>query len=251
MSKRLTEKKSQAGFSLIELVIAMTITLVVLSVATTLIAQSLNIRTRSNENVDALADAERALNIMSREIAQAGFNLNDNGIVPEDSVVDANNNSTIRIRANLNRYALCECAGCPCASSDARESIGDADAVPGEESGEDVKYFIHPAGTTTLLARYDRYGLNGPESTVVANRLDRLRIRYFAQRVTYNTDHENCDTTDWSQAEVLPAAARYVVIAVCVRQGETGSPGSPGYQPARNLLLTSDVTLRNANLTNY
>ena len=86
MTKRLNAKKSEAGFSLFELIIAMTITLVVLTVATTLLARSLNMRTRSNENVDALADAERALNIMSREIAQAGFNLNDNGIVPEDSV---------------------------------------------------------------------------------------------------------------------------------------------------------------------
>src|SRR5918999_446724 len=101
MSKRLTTKRSENGFSLIELIIAMALTLVVLTIATTLLAQSLNMRTRSNENVDALADAERALNIMSREIAQAGFNLDDNGIVAEDSVVDANGNSTIRVRANL------------------------------------------------------------------------------------------------------------------------------------------------------
>ncbi|MFY9622345.1 MAG: prepilin-type N-terminal cleavage/methylation domain-containing protein [Pyrinomonadaceae bacterium] len=240
MSKSLTAKKSEHGFSLIELIIAMTITLVVLSIATTLLAQSLNVRTRSNENVDALADAERALNIMSREIAQAGFNLNDNGIVAADSVVDGNNNSTIRIRANLNRYD-------EDATATARNGIG----VPGADSGEDVKYFIHPAGTTTLLARYDPYATDGPASTVVANRLDRLRIRYFAQRITYNTDADNCDIRDWSQDEVAPANARYVVIAVCVRQRETGSPGSPGYQPEHNLLLTSDVTLRNANLQTY
>jgi prepilin-type N-terminal cleavage/methylation domain-containing protein len=244
MSKRLTTKKSEDGFSLIELIIAMAITLVVLTIATTLLAQSLNVRTRSNENVDALADAERALNIMSREIAQAGFNLHDNGIVPEDSVVDGNGNSTIRVRANLNRFN-------GAASDLARGDIGNAGAPAGEDSGEDVKYFIHPAGTTTLLARYDRYGLNGPESTVVANRLDRLRIHYFAQRVTYNTDQRNCDVRDWSQAEVPVANARYVVIAVCVRQGATGTPGGPGYQPAHNLLLTSDVTLRNANLQHY
>lgn len=251
MNKRLITKKSEDGFSLIELIIAMTITLAVLSIATTLIARSLNIRTRSNENVDALADAERALNIMSREIAQAGFNLDDNGIVPEDSVTDGNGNSTIRVRANLNRYALCECTGCPCASPDAREGIGNVNALPGEDSGEDVKYFIHPAGTTTLLARYNPYAPNGPESTVVANRLDRLRVRYFAQMVTYNTDLQNCDITGWNQAEVLPQNARYVVIAVCVRQRATGAPGSPGYQPEHNLLLTSDVALRNANLSIY
>jgi prepilin-type N-terminal cleavage/methylation domain-containing protein len=244
MSKRLINKKAEAGFSLVELIIAMTITLVVLSIATTLIARSLNMRTRSNANVDALADAERALNIMSREIAQAGFNLSDNGIVADDSVVDGNGNSTIRVRANLNRFDTD-------ASLDARQGIGDANAQPGEESGEDVKFFIHPAGTTTLLARYDPYAPGGPESTVVANRLDKMRVHYFAQRVTYNTDLENCDIRDWSQAEVTAANAKYVVIAVCVRQQATGSPGSPGYQPAHNLLLTSDVALRNTNLTNY
>jgi len=256
MSKRLITRKSEDGFSLIELIIAMTITLVVLTLATTLLARSLNIRTRSNANVDALADAERALNIMSREIAQAGFNLmpTDNGIVPDDSVTDANGNSTIRIRANLNRYALCECPECPCASSDARNGIG----ITGEDSGEDVKFFIHPAGETTLLARYDPYAPGGSESTVVANRLDRLRIHYFAQRVTYTTPNcgssqaaNCCDIENPSAAEVLPLAARYVVIAVCVQQGATGAPGSPGYQPAHNLLLTSDIALRNANLLNY
>src|SRR6185436_20127767 len=143
--------------SLIELIIAMTITLTVLAVATTLLAQSLNMRTRSNENVDALADAERALNIMSREISQSGFNLlpNDNGIVPEDSVTDANGNSTIRVRANLNRFALCDCPGCPCAGPDARNGIGEPGTLAGEDAGEDVKFFIFPAATTTLLARYD------------------------------------------------------------------------------------------------
>src|SRR5687768_12643829 len=171
MSKRLSTRKAEDGFSLFELIIAMTITLMVLTVATTLLAQSLNMRTRSNENVDALADAERAINIMSREIAQAGFNINDNGIVPEDSVVDGNGNSMIRVRANLNRYDT----DAPAA---ARNGIGE----PGWDSGEDVKYFIHPvAGTTTLLARYDPYAQDGPESTVVANRLDRMRVHYYAQ----------------------------------------------------------------------
>lgn len=238
MNTRSTAQNSEGGFSLIELIIAMTITLVVMAVATTLIAQSLNVRTRSNQNVDALADAERALNILSREIAQAGFNLTDNGIVPADSVTDANGNSTIRIRANLNRFDTS-------ASAAARNGIG----VQGEDSGEDVKYFIHPAANTTLLARYDRYADGGGKSTVVANRLDGLRIHYFAQRVTYTTD--GCDITGASAGEVPPANARYVVIAVCVRQQQTGTPGGPGYQPAHNLLLTTDVALRNANLTNY
>ena len=243
MSTRLTKDRSEAGFSLVELIIAMTITLVVLTVATTLIAQSLNIRTRSNENVDALADAERALNIMSREIAQAGFNLNDNGIVAGDSVTDENGNSTIRIRANLNRFDT--------------DAVDQGTRGTVSEPGEDVKFFVYPADDTTLLARYDHYGAN-PKSTVVANRLDRLRIHYFAQQVTYTTPNcgtsqeaRCCDIESPSALEVSPAAARYVVVAVCVQQRATGAPGSPGYQPAHNLLLTSDIALRNANLERY
>lgn len=243
MSKLLTKNKSEDGFSLIELIIAMTITLVVLSVATTLIARSLNIRTRSNENVDALADAERALNIMSREIAQAGFNLTDNGIVAADSVTDGNGNSTIRVRANLNRFD--------------ETALDPATRGTVTEPGEDVMFFIYPAADTTLLARYDKNAPD-PKSTVVANRLDRMRVHYFAQRVTYNTPNcgtvlaaRCCDIETPSAAEVNPAAAKYVVVAVCVQQSATGTPGSPGYQPAHNLLLTSDIALRNSNLLNY
>ena len=245
MNSEFTLRKSEAGFSLIELIIAMTITLVVLGIATTLLAQAFNVRTRSHDNVDALADAERALNIMSRELAQSGFNLNDNGIVAADSTIDGNGNSTIRVRANLNKFHLCECPGCPCAIEDARNGIG----VDGADAGEDVKYFIHPvpANNTTVLARYDAY--NGGTSTVLANKLDQMRVHYFAQQVTYGTN--GCDISGPSAAEVAPGAAKYLVIAVCVTQSAVGAPGSPGYQPATNVLLTSDVTLRNSNLTSY
>jgi hypothetical protein len=112
-----------------------------------------------------------------------------------------------------------------------------------------VKYFIYPTQNTTLLARYDAYADGGPASTVLANRLDAMHVHYFAQKVTYNTS--GCDITGASLAEVTPDAAQYVVIAVCVRQSATGKPGDPGYQPAHNVLLTSDVALRNANLINY
>lgn len=236
-------EKAQAGFSLVELIIAMTITLVVLGISTTLLARALNVRTRANDNVDAMADAERALNIMSREIAQAGFNLTDNGIVAGDSVIDANGNSTIRIRANLNKFDTT-------ASPAARSGI----SIPDEDSGEDIKYYIYPTQNTTLLARYDAYAADGPSSTVLANKLDGLHIHYFAQRVTYTggTTAVPCDISSPSQAEVAsPSLARYVVIAVCVQQSAVGKPGDPGYQPQYNTLLTSDVALRNANLLDY
>lgn len=137
--------KQAAGFSLIELMIAMTVTLIVMTGACTLLAQALGIRTRENTRSDGLADAQRALNIMSREIANAGFGLTDNGIVVADSSASA-----IRVRANLN---------------------GDT-AV--DDTDEDVTYVYQ--GTSLAIVRYDR---NAASATSLASRVDSLTISYF------------------------------------------------------------------------
>jgi len=238
MAMEITINNAERGFSLLELLIAMTLTIVITGLACTLLARSLNIRTKTNANADALADAQRALNIMSREIANAGFNLTDNGIVAGDSTTDSNGNSTLRLRANLNKFNASATTG-------ARNGIGTA----GEDAGEDVKYFIYSAANTNLLARYDAYVVAGGKSTVLANRLDSLHIHYYSQKVTYTT--AGCDITGTSSAEISPDAAKYLVLAVCVQLTAVGTPGGPGYQPATSVLLVSDVTLRNSNLPVY
>lgn len=234
----LQRNNKQAGFSLLELIIAMTLTITVMGVSSALLAQALNVRTRTNANNDALADAQRALNIMSREIANAGFNLTGNGIVAGDTGTDADGNSMIRFRANTNRYD-------ESVSTTARNGIG----VIGEDAGEDVKYFVYKTSNTNLLARHDEYAQAGGSVTVLANRLDNLHMHYYGQRVTYSTS--GCDLTGASASEVSPSAAKYVVIAVCVNLAAVGTPGSSGYQPSKNVLLLSDVALRNSNLTVY
>ena len=230
--------KRSAGFSLIELIIAMTLTMTVMGIATTLLAQALNVRTRTNANVDSLADVQRALNIMSREIASSGFNLSGNGIVDGDTGIDANGNSVIRLRSNTNKYD-------ETVSTAARSGIG----VDVADAGEDIKYFIFKTADTNLLARYDQYAVAGGTSTVLANRLDSLHIHYYSQKVSYETS--GCDLTSPSSSEVTPSAAKYVVIAVCVNLAVVGRPGAAGYQPPQSVLLVSDVTLRNSNLPNY
>lgn len=238
MSTHVKQFKSEAGFSLIELLIALTITIIITGVACNLLAQSMKMRSRANEKVDAVADAQRALNMMSRELANAGFNLSDNGLVAADSITDENGFSTIRVRANLNKFDTT-------VSSAARAGISVVDT----DAGEDVKYFLYPAANTNLLARYDRYdGANGT-STVLANRLDSLHVHYFAQKVTYSTS--GCDISSASASEVSVSSAKYLVIAACVEEAAVGNPGDPGYQPATNVLLVSDVTLRNWNLSTY
>lgn len=222
---------SAAGFSLMELMIAMTVTLVVMGIATTMIAQSLRVRSRENRRSEALADTQRALNLMSREIGNAGFRMKTNGIVWQDS----NDDKSIRIVANLNKYT------------------GEVDGGV-TEPGEDVKFYI--TDEVQYLARYDKNAVAPYQKTVLANRVYSMRIYFFDQDVDYTTG--DCDTpitvTTPGVAKLTGANianAKYVVIALCVDLPAEGKPNSPGYQPASQTLLASDVALRNNDLFNY
>jgi type II secretory pathway pseudopilin PulG len=227
-----------AGFSLLEMLIAMSLTIFMLGIAATALATGFRIRQREESVSDAIADAQRGLNIMSREIANAGFNLKTNGIIDDDS-----NSSSIRVRSNLNRFETT-------ASTDSRDNVMDP--------GEDLKFFVINNNNTDYLVRHDQYATD-VKTTVLANRMDQLRIHYFAQKVTYSTPTanvglvapEDCDISNPSAAEVSPSAASYIVISMCVRIPAAGVPNTDGYQPASNVLLVTDVTLRNSNLVNY
>jgi len=242
MHQPLKPTRDMAGFSLIELLIAMTTTLVILGLAASVLSSAFRIRDREESVSDAAADAQRGLNIMSREIANAGFNLSTNGIVEGDS-----DSSSIRIRSNLNKFDTSALAG-------SRNGVVDA--------GEDLKYFVNVSNNpvSAYLVRHDPNETNPlkEKTTVLANRIDQLRIHYFAQKVTYSTSvtsladpTSGCDILNPSSAEVSPSLAGYIVIALCVRLPASGAFGSAGYQPASNILLVSDVTLRNSNLSTY
>src|SRR6185369_1102466 len=95
---------NHAGFSLIELILAMAITLTVLGLSSTLLAGGFYSRSREDRKSDGIADVQRALNIMTREISNSGMKLHsglsavaNNGIVTNDS-----DNESIRIVSNLN-----------------------------------------------------------------------------------------------------------------------------------------------------
>lgn len=224
------KKNPNSGVSLPELLIAMAITMTLMTAAASLLASSVRTRSRENQKSDALADTQRALNIMSREIANAGFNMTNNGLVPADSGLNE-----IRVRANLNRFDYD-----PEVTDEMRNDVIDA--------GEDITYFINEADNTKYLARHDRFG-NG--STVLANRIDSMNIHYFDRKVTYTAPQGGADIANASSAEVAPANAKYIVIAISVTLDQVGVPGSPGYQPPYSVLLCSDVTLRNSDLWRY
>jgi len=226
----LNKKATSGGFSLLELLIAMVITMALMTAASTLLANALRVRSRENQKSDALADTQRALNIMSREIANAGFNMTNNGIVAAESGLNE-----IRVRSNLNRYDYDVSV-----TNDSRSNV--------QDSGEDITYFINESDNTMYLARHDRFGTG---STVLANRIDGMNIHYFDQKVTYTAPPAGLDITDVSVAEVSPANAKYIVIAISVTLDAVGTPNTPGYQPPYSVLLCSDVTLRNTGLWGY
>ncbi|HEV2860311.1 MAG TPA: prepilin-type N-terminal cleavage/methylation domain-containing protein [Pyrinomonadaceae bacterium] len=216
----------EGGFSLIELLLAMTVTMVITVLASNLIAGSLKTRARENQRAEALADSQRGLYVMSREIANSGFGLQGNGIVAADT-----GPSSIRVRANLNAFE------------------GQTTSNATSDSDEDVKYLLNASGGDSYIVRLDVN--TGARTTILANRVDSLRIRYYDSRIDYTVG--DCDITPATGVtEVTQTAnARFVVMALCVQLPPVGSPGSTGYQPASRVQLTTDVALRNADLLNY
>ncbi len=203
-------KSHEAGFSLLELMIAMTITLVIMVAASTLLSKSLGTRSRENRKSDSLADVQRALNIMSREIANSGFGLldgtdNNNGIVLEAA---SSKETQIRFRANI-------------VNSNGNDAISDA--------GEDVTYYLD----NNRLARYDRFAAAGSQTTaLLANRIDTLTFGYYDVDAAGNV----------AAAPAGAPTANTVRVKITVSVTLPAMSGEPGSTEQ----LTSEVSLRNA-----
>ena len=231
MNKQDRTQLSVGGFSLIELLIAMTVTLVLLGLASAMLASSFKVRTRENQRTEALADTQRGLNLITREVANSGYGLTDNGIVSADSGLTA-----IRVRANLN-------------ASQKESTSGTA-----TDKDEDVKFLLYSDSGYSYIVRLD---INiAAQEMVLANRVDALNIRYYPDKVYYTTT--DCDITSVVDASGNPVSevtqkseAEYIVISVCVTLPAVGTPKSDGYQPASRVQLVSDATLRNSDLVNY
>lgn len=240
---KIQHSKNEAGFSLLELIIAMGITLTIMGLASSILAGSFKIRSREDRKSDAIADVQRGLNIMTREISNSGLKLpsglprvSTNGVVAADS-----DNSSIRFVSNLN--------GMP---DSANGYFEDSDV---DDADEDIKFLMYVDADLgqRYIVRYEKTG--STPTTVLANRVDSLVFRYYDEKVTYDTTVDSsgvCDITNVvnasgsSKSEVSPGSARFVVIAVGVTLPAVGQSGSSGYQPPSQVQLTSDVVLRNS-----
>lgn len=140
----------QQGFSLVELLISMLLSLIILGVGILTYSGGMQSREEENGRTDALTSAQAALNVISREIANSGFGLTSNGIVVGDSNLD-----TIRVRANIS-----------------------ADDLATDDDSEDITYFYEP-DSQSILRHDPQMG-----TSAVVNRVSRVEFQYYDRNAT-------------------------------------------------------------------
>ena len=209
--------KKQYGFSLIELLMAMTISLIVLGAAVTVFSGALRTRTREADRTDAITSAQAALNIMSREIGNSGFGLSgSNGLVTQDCGLNS-----IRFRSNVHN-----------------EGVNGSNTA---QEDEDVQYFLVGSGADRSVVRYDRFtGV----TTGIINQVSNVEFIYH----NYNPNGTNAPGPALDKSPVItdPHTARITITLEVILNNVPG-------QPPRTERVRSDVTLRNAayNLGQY
>ena len=223
--------RGEAGFSLVELIIAMGVTLLILTVASTLLAQSFGVRLREDRRSDSLADVQRALNIMSREIANSGMSL------PSPlTYTPAGTSTPTSVPANGLLPSYCDSDDLSFVSNLDALSAGD-NTVDGTD--EQVHYSFFVDGMDSFLVRQN---LKNGSVSVLANRIDQVQFVY-GNRAAVG------DPVVWGGAASANTVA--VRILVSVTLPAVGSPGAPGYQPQWATQLSSEVVLRNAMLDTF
>ena len=193
--------------------IAMTVTVVLMSVVAALMSRALGVKSRESSRTDALTSAQAALNVMSREIANSGFGLADNfGSIHNNGVVLADSSSNkLRVRSNYNNSA--DGGGHP-------DTTGDV--------GEDVTYYFDSSADS--IVRHDP--AQNPSTTYLVNRISSVNFVYYNYTGSNSTPTETTTPTiDTSRVKIT-----VTVLLEAVQGQPTG----------QTVTLTSDVTLRNS-----
>ena len=140
--------RRESGFSLVELIVSMAIALIILGVAVTVFSTAMGRRTRESSRTDAITSAQAALNIMSREIGNAGYGLNDNGIVGDSTA------TMLHIRANI---------------------VNNSGNSATSDPGEDIVYYLDGSAGDQSVVRHDN---NTGETSGIINRISSVSFEY-------------------------------------------------------------------------
>lgn len=143
--------RSESGFTLLELLLAMSILLVMLGLVGSLFSRALTTRQRQSSRTDALTAAQAALNVMSREIANSGYGLTTNGIVYADS--------------NVQKFHFL---------ANTKNSNGVL-----TDAGENITYYYDPSTSSILRHDANGNGIGVPETSIIINRISNVNFLYF------------------------------------------------------------------------
>lgn len=207
-------ESGERGFTLIELIVAMAISLLILGVAIISYSTALGTRSRESSTTDAITSAQAALNIMSREIGNSGYGLSNNGIVlgndsnynPPDinGQRPCGDNQSVRLHMRTN------------ISNDNSET---------NDVGEDVTFY-HDTDSESVV----RYDANNGSTSGIINRVSKVCFAY------HNYAADGTSTQGAAAANTGRVTIELTVILADVQ----GQPTN------RSVTVRSDVTLRNS-----
>jgi len=206
------KNKRNAGFSLIELLIAMTVLLVLLGFISSLFARSMGMRARESRRTDALTSAQAALNVMSREIANSGFGIY------VDSTTKRASNGIITADSSQNRLHF-------------RSNVTNSD-LSTNSPGEDITYFFD--NDTASIVRYDPN--DSQKTSVIVNRISAVQFKYFDYIGTNSTV-----TAEPGNDNPTTNTGRVRITVTVQLEAVQGQPDN------QTVTFSSDVTLRNSN----
>ena len=218
MQRRIVKLRENHGFSLVELIVSLLITLIVLAAAVTVFTGALRTRERQSARTVAITAAQAALTVMSREIGNSGFGLETSGLVLVDTDIDS-----LRFRANIN-------------------NTGTAGADT-SQPGEDVMYYFDD--TSNSVVRFDRNANGGAGATSgVINRVSDVDFVYDK----YGMLQVDCIAPDaWIAAENIcrgPTPSENVGrVRITLKVFLLDISGQPS---GRIEQVTSEITLRNS-----
>lgn len=198
--------RNEGGFSLVELLLCLAISAIVLGAAVSAFSGALASRSYQSARTDAIVSAEAAINIMSREIGNAGYGLLTNGLVLADS-----NASRIHFRSNVSNSNFTT-----------------------SDPNEDVTFFCDGCDADGgSVVRFDAY--NGGSTSGIINSVSNVQFQYwdYNQLTHAVTGPFAAPTVD---------TGRVTITLTVVLTNVHGAPAGA----SSNVTVTSDVTLRNS-----
>ncbi|MDI1243098.1 MAG: prepilin-type N-terminal cleavage/methylation domain-containing protein [bacterium] len=198
--------RGEAGFSLIELLLCLILTLILLGAAVMAFSNALAGRSYQAARTDAIVSAEAAINIMSREIGNSGYGLLTNGLVVGDST-----SSRIHMRSNVSNNDFAT-----------------------DDQNEDVTFYCNVCSASGgSVVRYDAY--NGGSTSGIINSVSNVQFQYWDyNEITHSvTGPFNVPTL---------STGRVTITLTVVLSNVHGAPAGS----TSNVAVRSDVTLRNS-----